>query len=286
MSFALALACVAAVATPADAIESVRIAVGRFPDAVTIAGADIQAASSGDGALDVGAGRLTLSATKSGIRMGGRALKGDVVRVRAPGTLTLGKHRYHRALEVRWRLYDKKPELLVVHPLDLETYVTGIVSAELPKGWPLESYKAQAVAARTFAVWQKYRRLDLPYHMESSVLDQVYAGVDREHPLARQAAQETRGLVLTSKRRLAQAYFHAACGDHTESAKEGWGTALPYCPAASAACAARRRATRGAPASRGHRWTRPSAACSARASRWPRSRSWRRRARGAWRACS
>ena len=206
-----------------------RIAVGRFPDAVVISGAELRATSS-DGVLDVEGGKITLTATKAGIRAGKTMLKGDIVRVRSPTTLSLRKHRYHRELEVRWRRYDGKPELLVVHPLDLETYVAGIVSAELPGGWPLEAYKAQAVAARTFAVWQKYRRLDLPYHMESSVLDQVYAGVDREHPLAHQAALETRGLVLTSKRHVAQAYFHAACGDRTESALEGWGTALPYLP--------------------------------------------------------
>ena len=209
--------------------ETVRIAVGRFLDPVVISGASLKATSS-DGVLASEGDRLTLTASKAGIRAGKILLKSDVVRLRSPSTLTLRGHRYHRELEVRWRRYDGQPELLVVHPLDLETYVTGIVSAELPAGWPLEAYKAQAVAARTYAVWQKYRRLDLPYHMESSVLDQVYAGVDREHALAQQAADDTRGLVLTWQRHVAQAYFHAACGDRTESAREGWGTALPYLP--------------------------------------------------------
>jgi stage II sporulation protein D len=107
------------------------------------------------------------------------------------------------------------------------------VSSELPRGWPLPAYQAQAVAARTFAVSQKYRRLDLPYHMESSVLDQVYHGVEREHALAEEAARTTRGLVLTSKRHLAQTYFHAACGGTTESALEGWGTDIEYLPGSS-----------------------------------------------------
>ena len=227
MIFLVAALLAAASVSPAG--ETVRIAVGRFPDAVVISGAELRATSS-DGELELQGGTLTLTATKTGMRVGKTVLKGDIVRVRSPSTLSLRGHRYHRELEVRWRRYDGKPELLVVHPLDLETYVAGIVSAELPGGWPLEAYKAQAVAARTFAVWQKYRRLALPYHMESSVLDQVYAGVDREHPLAIQAAAQTKGLVLTSKRHVAQAYFHAACGDRTESALEGWGTALPYLP--------------------------------------------------------
>lgn len=215
---------------PAARAESVRIAVGRFPDAVVITGDELSAIARDGSAVPLSAGKLVLQASREGIRAGRVLLRSDAVRVRAPGTLGLRGHSYHKELEVRFRVYDKKPELLVVHPLDLETYVAGIVSSELPGGWPLETYKAQAVAARTFAVWQKYRRLDLPYHMESSVLDQVYGGAQREHPLARQAAEETRGMVLTWHRQLAQAYFHASCGDKTESAREGWGMALPYLP--------------------------------------------------------
>jgi stage II sporulation protein D len=230
------------VASPAAAEETVRIAVGRFPDGVVLAADGLKAHALDGAELPAPGGKLALEASKDGIRAGKVLLRSDIVRVRAPGTIALRGHSYHRELEVRFRTFDKKPELLVVHPLDLETYVTGIVSSELPGGWPLEAYKAQAVAARTFAVWQKYRRLDLPYHMESSVLDQVYGGAQREHPLAREAAQATRGMVLTSRRQLAQAYFHASCGDHTESAREGWGTALPYLPGSRCgACSAANR---------------------------------------------
>lgn len=217
-------------APAARAAETVRIAVGRFPDELVVTGDGLTATGLDGANLSLVDGKLVLRADAAGIRAGKVELKSDVVRIRAPATLGLRGHSYHRELEVRFRIYDGKPELLVVHPLDLETYVAGIVSSELPGGWPLEAYKAQAVAARTFAVWQKYRRLDLPYHMESSVLDQVYGGAQREHPLARQAAEETRGLVLVTRHQLAQAYFHASCGDHTESARDGWGTALPYLP--------------------------------------------------------
>lgn len=221
-------------ALPAAPGETVRIAVGRFPDVVEVKAQGLVIIADGK-STPADKGVVRLSAGKSGPKLGGREfggreLRGDVVRLEAPGTLTLRGHGYRQKLEVQWRRYDGKPELLVVHPLDLETYVAGIVSSELPGGWPLEAYKAQAVAARTFALWQKYRRLDLPYHMEASVLDQVYHGVEREHALAHQAAQETAGQVLTFRHVVAQAYFHASCGDRTESAREGWGTELPYLP--------------------------------------------------------
>ncbi len=194
-----------------------RIAVGRFADSVTV---------------DVKGKKTTVARSKDGLLVDGKAISKDVYTITGP-LLSLSGHSYREALEVRAVTYKGKRELLVVHPLDLETYVTGIVSSELPKGWPLAAYQAQAVAARTFAMMQKYRRLDLPYHMESTVLDQVYHGVEREHALASEAAQTTKGQVLTHERRLAQTYFHAACGGTTESAAEGWGTALPYLPGSS-----------------------------------------------------
>ena len=215
-------------AVPTDA-ETVRIAVGRFKDAVVVQGTDL-VVRRGDGlALGGRSTQVKLSLGKSGLFLDGKPLDRDVATVTG-SLLKLAGHSYRGALEVRFTTYKGKAEMLVVHPLELEMYVTGIVSSELPRGWPLGAYQAQAVAARTFAVTQKYRRLDLPYHMESSVLDQVYHGVEREHGLAEEAARTTRGLVLTSKRHLAQTYFHAACGGSTESALEGWGTSIDYLP--------------------------------------------------------
>lgn len=229
MRAVLLLACLVCLAAPpARAGESIRVAVGRFPDPFVITGALVVRAEDGDEL--VRAKRVTVRAGKTGLVVDGKPHKGDLVRVRSDGMLTLAGHNYRKELEVRFRRYDGRPEVLVVHPLDVETYVVGIVSSELPRGWPLASYQAQAVAARTFAMWQKYRRLDLPYHMEASVLDQVYGGAEREHPLAQQATDTTRGVVLTARRHLAQTYFHASCGGRTESAQEGWGTALAYLP--------------------------------------------------------
>lgn len=212
--------------------ETVRIAVGRFNDSVTIEADELVVRRLDGTALAMADHHTKVSAGKKGLVIDGKATDRDIVVVNAP-LLHLAKHSYRGALEVRLQTYKGKRELLVVHPLDLETYVTGIVSAELPRGWPLGAYQAQAVAARTFAVTQKYRRLDLPYHMESSVLDQVYAGVGREHALADEAARTTRGLVLGAKRHLAQTYFHASCGGSTESAEEGWGSAIEYLPGSS-----------------------------------------------------
>jgi len=227
---ALAFAAVAFfVAGEARAEQIVRIAVGRFKETLQVSGPALVVTSS-DGSRVTATHPLVLSAGADGILVAGKPIAHETLIVRSDGELTVRGHRYRSILEITWRSYRGRPELLVVHPIPLETYVVGIVSSELPQKWPLEALKAQAVAARTYAVWQKYRRLDLPYHMESTVLDQVYHGVEREHPDAIRAVQETNGIVLSHARRPAQAYFHASCGDHTESAAEGWGTDLSYLP--------------------------------------------------------
>ncbi len=218
------------VAAPARADETVRIALGRFRDVFVVEG--VEAATWGDGTeapVPLG-GKLKIAPGRVGLRIDGKEVPHDVVRLQAKGTLKVSGHSYRRLMEVSLRTYKGKAEVLVVHPLPLEEYVAGIVSAELPASWPLEAMKAQAIAARTYAVWQKYRRLDLPYHMESTVLDQVYGGAQRETDLARRAVKETHGVVLSWDRRLARTYFFASCGDVTESAAEGWGTPLAYLP--------------------------------------------------------
>lgn len=214
---------------PARAEQLVRIAVGRFKGALTVSGPGLELRGS-DGNVLARDRPVVLSATSEGITLAGKRLPYELLRLLGKDELSLRGHRYRRFLEVRWREYRGRPELLVVHPLPLETYVAGIVSSELPHKWPLEAMKVQAVAARTYAVWQKYRRLDLPYHMESTVLDQVYHGAQREHEDAHRAVAETYGMLLVHGRRPARAYFHSSCGGHTESAAEGWGTPLPYLP--------------------------------------------------------
>lgn len=213
----------------ARAEQMVRIAVGRFRDPLRISG-DGLVVQAGDGSVLHERAPVTLSPDGRGMRLAGKGIPSDLLRVTAPELLEVRGHSYRRLLEVSWRSYRGKPELLVVHPLPLETYVLGVVSSELPQKWPLEGLKVQAVAARTYALWQKYRRLELPYHMESTVLDQVYHGAQREHPDARTAVEDTWGRVLTYGRRPVEAYFHSACGGHTESAEEGWGRPLPYLP--------------------------------------------------------
>jgi stage II sporulation protein D len=106
----------------------------------------------------------------------------------------------------------------------------------MPSGWPLEALKAQAIAARTYALFKMHAREETSaaFDVETSVMDQVFLMPTRDDmPSAyranvERAVSETRGLLLTTggahPTPLA-AYFHADCGGHTEDARAVWGSA-------------------------------------------------------------
>ncbi len=130
--------------------------------------------------------------------------------------------------------------LLLVNELPLERYLTGVVGLEMDPAWPLEALKAQAVAARTYALHQRLARRRAAsslapaqdgtyYDLETGVLDQVYGGADGEDPRAAEAVLATRGEWLVGPDgEPILALFHSTAGGHTESAAEVWGRALPY----------------------------------------------------------
>src|SRR5207249_11998497 len=99
----------------------------------------------------------------------------------------------------------------VVKTLDLEEYVAAVVASEIPAGWPEQALRAQAVAARTFAVAQKVAQgPGARAHLGASVLDQVYRNAARTPQPALDAARATAGEVLTWGAAPIAAYFSAS----------------------------------------------------------------------------
>ncbi len=117
--------------------------------------------------------------------------------------------------------------LMVVNQIDVEDYLYGVLYHEVGSWWPMESLKAQAIAARTYALHQKQftaaRKFDV-YNNQSS---QMYGGADSERSRSNHAVDETRGEVLTYQERIFPAYYHATCGGVTRDASELWKVKLP-----------------------------------------------------------
>jgi stage II sporulation protein D len=118
--------------------------------------------------------------------------------------------------------------ILIVNELPLEEYLVGLINCEVSSVWPMEAVKAQAVIARTYALYRKKLRMKAPYHLESSVLDQVYNGSQIEDSRAKRAVTETDGEVLTYNGAIIQAFYHSNCGGKTEASENVWGVAIPY----------------------------------------------------------
>ncbi|UCD28680.1 MAG: SpoIID/LytB domain-containing protein [Planctomycetota bacterium] len=113
---------------------------------------------------------------------------------------------------------------LVVNILDLETYLIGVVAAELQKSFRKEAFRAQAIIARTYAWYQKRRYGKLrEWDVKASEGSQVYAGLEREKlvPQARRAVRDTRGLVCTwtspEGERIFCTYYSSRCGGTTQA---------------------------------------------------------------------
>ena len=121
--------------------------------------------------------------------------------------------------------------LTVVNVVALEDYVRGVVPNELsPGGWPeLEALKAQAVAARTYAVSNIGRFSTEGFDLTSDTRSQVYGGRSTEHPLTDRAVFETRGRIATYHGQPINALYTSTCGGRTEDAENIFGgDAVPY----------------------------------------------------------
>ncbi len=127
-------------------------------------------------------------------------------------------------------LSAEKASVQVIGNVPLEKYVIGVLAHEMPTQWPLETLKAQAIAARSYTLAVMKARSKKSYHLESSVLDQVYGflGDDEKNPKydkVTEAVRLTKGQILeSSQKAVLKAYYHADCGGETASAKEAWTT--------------------------------------------------------------
>lgn len=115
-------------------------------------------------------------------------------------------------------LPDGEGGLTVVNELPLEEYLRGVVPNELaPEAFPqIEAQKAQAVAARSYALAHLGDYAARGYDVCATAACQVYRGSASEHPLTDRAVAETRGTVATWRGRPIHAFYTSTCGGHTE----------------------------------------------------------------------
>ena len=156
----------------------------------------------------------------------------DIVVVQKPSSiwgeqfLSVNKRRYRGGLTLH-RTTDKSG-ITVVNTLPIEQYLYGVIKNEISPDWQMEAVKAQAVAARTYALTNNTKHQLDGFDVCATTDCQVYGGRDSEAPRAIEAVDTTRGLVLTYKGKLINAYFHSSSGGYTENSENVWSSAQPY----------------------------------------------------------
>jgi stage II sporulation protein D len=121
--------------------------------------------------------------------------------------------------------------ITLVNRLPLESYLLGVVSAEMGRRnlAEFEALKAQAVVSRTYALRNLRRRAALGFDLHASVADQVYAGTGSETTEGLEAVRSTRGMVLTYQGSPIDAFYYSTCGGQTADGVEAFRAASrPY----------------------------------------------------------
>ena len=142
----------------------------------------------------------------------------------APVTLVTpsGQHRYRGRLRVA---LTSGGDRVTVNALALDNYLKGVVPLEMPATWSPQAVRSQAVAARTYAAYERAHPISAAYQICDTTSCQVYGGYDGEHPASNDAVRATAGKVLLSRGEPALTQFGSSSG--------GWTSAgsAPYLPA-------------------------------------------------------
>jgi stage II sporulation protein D len=224
------------VAEAAQIPPLVRVLVEREKQQMRIEGYDLVFANAENGALlfrENSRASVPVKCSLGGkLSFSGKdAMSGPVKVSSLGGFLRVGGKQFRDELYV----YSFNGDCIVVNHVDLEKYVAGLLNSEMSAKWNLQTLMAQAVAARSYAIYQmkeasltNYRSLASPFDLDSSVKDQVYEGAHKERYSAIRAVNETRGKVLTYQGQPIKAFYHSTCGGRTESPDRVWGVKFSY----------------------------------------------------------
>lgn len=125
-----------------------------------------------------------------------------------------------------YNLSDSK--LISINRVPLESYLYGVVPNEISASWGMESLKAQAVAARTYAVSNIKPNSSSGYDMEDNQNSQVYGGYNSEKLTTNVAVDETSGEMIYYNDNLIEAFYHSTSGGCTENSENIWYDTVPY----------------------------------------------------------
>lgn len=170
---------------------------------------------------------LKIIAEAQGLKINNQSFKtsqGIKIIPREDSFLQVEGTKYRGDLEIR----VQKSLLKVINIIGLEQYLFGVLKKEISPDWPGEALRAQAIAARTFALANMNKYIDQGYNICATVNSQEYGGVSYEHPATNKAVNDTKGIIATYKGEPINAVYHSDCGGSTENSEDVWGGYVPY----------------------------------------------------------
>ncbi len=206
----------------------VLVAENKKTMSVTVSGAyqirllpSLQVAKKGEGLKAV-----PLIFAPGGVKLGGEGwvCQGVAIEPAEDRDLYLDHSRFRGSVRV---LKDKSGFFYAINTVDIESYLYGVLHHEVASWWPMEALKAQAIASRTYALYQAAMSRAGEYDLKSGTGSQVYGGSTTERYRTKKAVDETAGEVLTWEGKIFPAYFHATCAGVTAGAAELWKIDLP-----------------------------------------------------------
>ena len=161
---------------------------------------------------------VAVRAVQQGIALGEDLLPVVGVRIEpeSEATISLNGKRLRGAIEI---VRQQDLTLLVVNHISLEDYLRGVISREAPDYWPPEALKAIAIAARTYAAYQRLDKAAVDFDVTGDVMSQDYGGKSGEKAATTRAVKSTTGVILTYQGRLFPTFYHSTCGGRTEHAR-------------------------------------------------------------------
>lgn len=213
--------------TPSAIAKELRIAIQKGVGQVTVGSSTPAVVKDGSGRA---LGELTEMAPQDARATGNTVtlaqFKGTqlLIEPSAEGYVWIGD-RWFRG---RTRLMLIGSKLVALNLIDLENYLYSVVGAEAIPTWPLEALKAQAVAARTYAIYKSSTSSNRYYDLDTSTQTQVYKGLNTEFLSTQDAVNSTAGQILTYGGKAILAAFHSSSGGHTENVEDVWSSSLPY----------------------------------------------------------
>jgi stage II sporulation protein D len=126
------------------------------------------------------------------------------------------------------KIQNKSKKLTVINDVCIEHYIQGVLPSEMPTSWNKEALKAQAIAARTYAIANYGKHSSKGFDLTDTKMDQVYNGIKDETEATNRAVLETSGIIMTYNEKPINAMYSSSAGGQTRSAQQVYGNNIPY----------------------------------------------------------